>query len=165
MPRVSGLGPEHASHAFASSRSSAAHREAVQVRVERRGPAEVRFSLSLRGVGHAYPTGDLFRRLALRVEALGPDFSIQAKAERFLARHFTDVLTASQRRERRVQLDDRLLPGETREIDLDLGPAAVDADLVYEIRLERVLHMNPRFESAAHVSSSELVSAGRLPAR
>jgi len=44
----------------------------------------VEISLVPTGVGHAFPTGDLFRRLEVAVEAVGPDNMVFGKAERFL---------------------------------------------------------------------------------
>jgi hypothetical protein len=165
MPSVTGRGKAHASHAFAASRSSEAQRAAVRVVAERTGATSLRLSLSSRGVGHAYPTGDLFRRLAIRVEARSLDFAVMARDERLLARHFDDALTAPRISERRVISDDRLLPGETRVVDVELGPAAAGLELAYRVELERVLHMNPRFESFAQVESRELLASGQLPAQ
>jgi hypothetical protein len=162
MPSVPGRGAEHASHAFAASRSSAAQRAAVRVVAERTGATSLRLSLSTRGVGHAYPTGDLFRRVALRVEARALDFAVVARDERFLARHFSDAVTAPRLSERRVTRDDRLFPDETRVVDFELGPDAAGLELFYRVQLERVLHMNPRFESFAQVESSELLASGAL---
>jgi hypothetical protein len=164
MPRVVGRGPPHASHAFAASRSAQAQRDAVRLVAERTSATSLRLTLASRGVGHAYPTGDLFRRLAIRVEARAADFAVLARSERFLARHFSDVRTAPRTTERRVELDDRLWPGETRVVELELGAEAAGHELHYELRLERVLHMNPRFEAAAQVASDELVASGFVPA-
>lgn len=164
MPSVAGRAKAHASHAFAASRSAQAQREAVRVVAERTSATSLRLSLTSRGVGHAYPTGDLFRRLAIRAEARGPDFAVVGRAERFLARHFSDARTGPRTTERRVEHDDRLLPGETRVVDLELGADATGRELYYELRLERVLHMNPAFEASARVESDELLASGVLPA-
>jgi hypothetical protein len=164
MPRVVGRGSSHASHGFAASRSPQAQRDAVRVVAERASSTTLRLALTSRGVGHAYPTGDLFRRLAVRAEARSADFAVLARSERFLARHFDDVTTAPHTTERRVELDDRLWPGETRVVELELGAEGAGHELHYELRLERVLHMNPRFEAAAQVESYELVARGFVPA-
>lgn len=164
MPRVVGRGSSHASHAFAASRSTQAQRDAVRLVAQRASATSLRLTLALRGVGHAYPTGDLFRRLAIRVEARAADFAVLSRRERFLARHFSDTVTAPRTSERRVELDDRLWPGEARIVELDLGAEAAGHELHYELRLERVLHMNPRFEAAAQVESDELVASGVVPA-
>ncbi len=164
MPRVVGRGSPHASHAFAASRSAQAQRDAVQVVAARTNATTLRLALTSRGVGHAYPTGDLFRRLAVRAEARAADFAVVARGERFLARHFRDARTAPHTTERRVELDDRLQPGQTRIVELDLGVEAAGREVHYELRLERVLHMNPRFEAAAQVESYELVASGVVPA-
>jgi hypothetical protein len=131
---------------------------------ERTSPTSLVLTLSSRGVGHAYPTGDLFRRVAVRVEARGADYAVVARSERFLARHFEDVTTAPRTSERRVTADDRLFPGEARELAFELGPDARDRELGYEVRFERVLHMNPRFEAAAQIESSMLLASGSLSA-
>lgn len=159
-PTPSPGGGRHASHAFAGSRVAEAQSAAVQVVAERSGPSRLRLSLSSRGVGHAYPTGDLFRRIAVRVEARGHDFAVPARAETFLARHFVDVRTGRQRFERRVTLDDRLRPGVPRVVELTLPSEAASLLLAYEVKLERVLHENPNFEGAAQIESSELLARG-----
>jgi len=159
-PTASSGGGRHASHAFAGSRVAATQSAAVSVVAERSAPSRLRLSLRSRGVGHAYPTGDLFRRIAVRVEARGHDFAVPARAEAFLARHLADARTGPHRFERRVMRDDRLWPGVTRVVELTLPSDAAGLPLAYEVRLERVLHENPDFEGAAQVESSELLARG-----
>lgn len=73
-------------HSQASTRSPEAWRRALRVEARASGSA-VAFTLRPVGVGHALPTGDLFRRLALHVEWWVADERVSS-ATRYLARHF-----------------------------------------------------------------------------
>lgn len=74
-------------HSLSSTRDPAAKRAAVQV-VASRVDGGLQLSLSPRNVGHAFPTGDLYRRLELHAEALDEDEEIVAAHTRYLGRHF-----------------------------------------------------------------------------
>lgn len=74
MPKRDG----HADHRFAASRDEAFVKSAVTIRARRVDATKVEIVLSPAAVGHAFPTGDLFRRV--RVTA--------GSAERVLARHY-----------------------------------------------------------------------------
>lgn len=73
-------------HSLSSTRDPQAWRRALQVGAQLDGEGIV-FSLRPVGVGHALPTGDLFRRLALHVERRS-EGEITASTTRYLARHF-----------------------------------------------------------------------------
>ncbi len=73
-------------HSLASTRSPQAWRRALEVEA-RAVESAVVFSLRPAGVGHALPTGDLFRRLALHVEWWVDEERVSS-ATRYLARHF-----------------------------------------------------------------------------
>ena len=72
---------EHAASRFAVASDPAMLRRALVVHVTRRGDA-VAFDLAPGEVGHAVPTGDLFRRLVLVAEVVGEDFLLLAHASR-----------------------------------------------------------------------------------
>jgi hypothetical protein len=57
------------SHTFDVSRNRDLLASALEVRAVRNGNGDAMFTLTARGVGHAFPTGDLFRRLVLRATA------------------------------------------------------------------------------------------------
>jgi hypothetical protein len=74
----------HRSHRFAASRDEAMLRSAVRITPQRRG-GEVLLEIAVTDrVGHAFPTGDLFRRL--RVSLKGAD---STESTTLLARHFS----------------------------------------------------------------------------
>ncbi len=76
-----------ADHSLASTRDPANKRAALQIEAVRVEEG-LRLSLSPRGVGHAFPTGDLYRRLELHAEALDDDGRLVAERTRYLGRHF-----------------------------------------------------------------------------
>jgi hypothetical protein len=125
-------------------------RAAVSARVERRAERLV-VHLTPGTVGHAFPTGDLFRRLVVSGEVVDDDWLLLARAERPLARHF--------RFDEGVQheiSDDRLTSEAT--IELELGPRARGHDVVWRIELQRVTNMHG---DRAEVASREIVAEGR----
>jgi hypothetical protein len=95
----------HADHRFAAARDEAFVKSAVTVRVRRSAPDRVEVVLAPAMVGHAFPTGDLFRRV--RISA--------GRETRFLARHFASrqelpgVLVRSEVSDDRVQGGERVV--------------------------------------------------------
>ncbi len=73
-------------HSLASTRNPDAWRRALEVETRAEGDG-VAFTLRPIGVGHALPTGDLFRRLALHVEWWVDEQHVTS-VTRYLARHF-----------------------------------------------------------------------------
>ncbi|MBL9026414.1 MAG: hypothetical protein JNL21_29730 [Myxococcales bacterium] len=134
-------GERRSSHVFAASRSPELMRAAVRVAAERISPTAVRVSLAPVGVGHALPTGDLFRRIEVSVEAFGPDNLVISSARRYLTRHFEMKKGGAGKR---LVLDDRLT-GE-RALELDLGAEAAGHPIAWRIGYQRVAHP----EGAAH---------------
>lgn len=111
MPDVQGDdGRVHKSHRFDVRGDPEILRRAVQVSASWEDADTVRLELASGAVGHAVPTGDLFRRLELRAEAIQPTGYVEARARPIqLGRTFADHGRA------RVQTsDDRLMaPGTT----------------------------------------------------
>lgn len=149
------------SHSFASTRDPGSHRRAVVARAERAGETTLRIRLEARGVGHAYPTGDLFRRVTVEAEVAGPDFQRIAHAERFLARHFT---TGRDLRELpiRIEVRDDRIGAEPTVVDLDLGPRAAGQPITWRVSLDRVLHMSDQREADAVVPERVLLAFGEV---
>ncbi len=161
MPRTAG---GRRSHAFASTRDPASHRRAIAARVERTGATSVRVHLETVGVGHAYPTGDLFRRVAVEAEVVGSDYQQIASARKYLGRHFaagTDRRGASIRVEAR---DDRIGadPGEETFVDLNLGDRAQGLPIAWRVSLDRVLHVSDHREPAAILSDHVVLASGEV---
>jgi hypothetical protein len=139
------LAGETKSHRFAPDL-----RAALSTRVERRAE-RLAVHLTPGAVGHAFPTGDLFRRLVVVGEVVDDDWILLARAEQSLARHF--------RFDEGVQhevADDRL-SGETT-IELDLGPRARGHDFVWRVEYQRVATMHG---DRADVASREILAEGR----
>lgn len=159
MPRAA---QGHRSHAFASTRSQKDLEKAIVGVARRTSPTRVSISLVSDGVGHAFPTGDLFRRLAVRAEVTGPDNRVLTGATRYLARHFATGRDRFDAPIREELYDNRLKPGETSIIELDLGPAAEGMPVRWFVSLERVLHVADHQEASAILSDSVRLAEGEL---
>ncbi|NUO53405.1 MAG: hypothetical protein HOV80_31535 [Polyangiaceae bacterium] len=158
MPRAAA---GHRSHAFASTRDPVAHQKSVRVSAERAGPTTLRVELELDGVGHRYPTGDLFRRVAVFAEVVGDDYQSASSATRYLARHFATGRDLEGRPIRVEASDDRAEPGAPSIIDLELGDAALGRPIAWTVAYERVLHVSDHLEPAADVSSRIVLAQGQ----
>lgn len=126
MPRVAG----HRSHRFGITRDAGALRDALAVEAVRVGDARVRLRLRALGVGHAFPTGDLFRGLQVSVETdddptdvafARPTARPPAIATKLLTRRFTTVRGPTGASIVVETSDDRLAPDRASEVELDLG--------------------------------------------
>ncbi|MEZ4453333.1 MAG: multiheme c-type cytochrome [Nannocystaceae bacterium] len=155
MPTVAG-GERRRSHAFVASRDREVLARAIKVAGERPTASAVRLSLEPGAVGHAFPTGDLFRRLVVRAEVVGG----RARAERILTRHFgADTRT--------LVVDDRVGAQEDEGgrviVDLELGEAARGRAIRWQLRYERVAF--PRDEgSRAELDGALVIAEGVLAA-
>jgi len=144
MPIVDGEEGRHRSHAFSVVADEAMIRRAVTVRAERDG-AGVRLTLRAADVGHAFPTGDMFRRVELRAVALDARGRTIATASPVaLQRRFEDVPrdpTGVDLTYTRVEVEDSRVPppglGE-RSARLALPAAAAHARIVYSVVYQRM---------------------------
>lgn len=162
MPLVDGPRGPHRSHAFASPRDPDALRAALQVEATRGDEGQVTLRLSVEGVGHAFPTGDLFRRLEVRVEALGDDFAVVRSETRYLARHWGRERGPAGPPVRAEVSDDRPRPGLPRELRFDLGPAAA-LPVVYRVTYQRPLAVRDDDEPGAVIHDELVLHEGTLP--
>jgi hypothetical protein len=138
------------SHAFPGGYDEALLKRSLRVRAERRGCNAV-LTLTPNGVTHAVPTGDLFRRLAVRVTGSG-----RPSETRYLARHFV------QRDGRRFEVsDDRPHLG-AREVSFALT-GACDASFAFDVRYQRVGFVPGDDEANATVESEVELASGRVP--
>ncbi|MBS2011696.1 MAG: hypothetical protein JST00_02185 [Deltaproteobacteria bacterium] len=129
--------------------------QALVADVSRAGPNRVAFRLSPGRIGHAFPTGDLFRRLAVRVESADG----RERAERFLARHFWSHGGVN-----REIKDDRVgAQGLPACFEIELPKADASRELVASITLDHVEAPRPAGESAALVSARIPVLRVALP--
>lgn len=147
-------------HALASTRDPAALRRALEVTARREGD-DLIVRIEPREVGHAFPTGDLFRRLAVHAERVVGGERVAATS-RHLARHF-----APWRREDGTLdpafgwpvPDDRILGPTT--IRLALG-AAAGGELRWWIDLERVDARDDHSPGRSTIASQVRIAEGRL---
>lgn len=122
MPRV----PTRATHAFAASRDLPALTAALDVTAVRDPQTDhVVWTLTSKGVGHAFPTGDLFRRLVLRVR------TPRGTIERPFERSFRSTRDATGAVIRSESNDTRLRPAHPVRIDLPL-PGPLSWQLLYQ---------------------------------
>ncbi|WP_205633781.1 multiheme c-type cytochrome [Labilithrix luteola] len=150
MPRVSKSGRAHASHRFDASRDATFVRSAARVtatHIERR----VTFTFTPERVGHAFPTGDLFRRLRLVVELEG------RTVEAFLGRK-------TKRAESPASVnasDDRpFARGEPAIVDVDIGEDS--RPRAWRVLYERVEHPTTLDEREAQIEGVIEVASGHF---
>lgn len=157
MPREG----DHASHRFNVARDPEAVRGAVTVSVERTGTS-VRITLAPKSIGHAFPTGDLFRRLELSAEVVGADQAVLAEERRYLARHFGEVRGSGQTRA--LLGDDRvgLHGADPSRVELTLGPRAKDRPIAVRVAYQRVAHPRGIDESTAVVDDEIVLHESTL---
>jgi hypothetical protein len=167
MPVVGSGASAHRSHAFAASRDAGAQRRAVRVTAERPDTATARVRLAAPDVGHAFPTGDLFRRLVVRAEVEGPDHAVIASARRYLARHFAEAPQPLGAHAREARADDRpgapARRGEPVIVDLDLGAEAARRPITYQVVYQRVSAWRDGRDDDALVESEVVLHQGSLP--
>jgi hypothetical protein len=156
------IGRARRSHAFTASRDPAFLRGAVRVAAQRTGPTTVRITLTPQGVGHALPTGDLFRRIEVLAEALGPDNLVLGRAARYLARHFRverrnpGVALRILDRDERVGIDG----DKETVVDLDVGAIAAGAPIAWSVTYQRVEHPREVGEEDAVIEGEIVLAQG-----
>jgi len=140
------------SHTFLGSRDRGFVRSAVRVTARRIGPSKVQIRLEPRVSGHAFPTGDLFRRIELTAEALGPDHMVLAEARQYLGRHWAPRPGGSGR----VLLYDDRLRDDTMVLSFDVGAEANGRPIAWRVAYQRVAHANG-VDAADAVVDAEIV--------
>ena len=161
-----GDGPgRHRSHVFAASRDPALLQRALRVEATRQ-PGRVTLRLIPAEVGHAVPTGDLFRRLLVEAEATDKTGAPVSHDARTLGRRFERRHESSLRTVQVEVADDRPgAPGSREQggavqVLLELGPEA-DA---YPVRW-RVVHQRVEFHRSDDVviAGEQALAGGDLP--
>lgn len=157
MPWTGAGAGRHRSHRFAASRDPALLQRSLRVEATR-GPGVVMLRLVPAAVGHAVPTGDLFRRLLVEAGATDAAGEVVGHDARTLERRFERRRESSLRTVQVEVADDRPGAPTSREPDgaavvrLELGP---EAD-TYPVRW-RVVHQRVEFHR-----SDDVVIAGEL---
>ncbi len=157
MPSVAGARP-HKSHAFPASRSPAVLQQAVRISARRSGDA-IEIVLRRGDVAHAFPTGDLFRRLVVSARLDGERDQV-----RYLARHFVERQERPGVLVRVAGSDDRpFVNGETeRVVRFDLGPSATEKRATYRVVYQRVGEVMPGMDARANVEDAIELASGTL---
>jgi len=162
MPRVGA--DQHRSHALAATRDPDALRRALQVSAQRSGGA-LRVRVAPQGVGHAFPTGDLFRRLTVVVEALDGTRVVR-RERRYLARHFVHRIQPDGVSRREQIADDRpgahAADGGAVEVDVDFGSAGAGRKLWWQVAYERVDNLSGDSEDGAAVREAVILASGAV---
>jgi hypothetical protein len=175
MPMVDGMGGKHRSHAFSVIADEAMLRRAVTTRAERLdGPAgpTVRVTLRAAAVGHAFPTGDMFRRVEVRAIAIDEHGATIATATPVaLQRRFEDRPRdpgGSDLTFERVEAEDSRVPapgrGE-RVVSLPLSRKASRARLVYSVVYQRMSTPMAAAFGVEQVLDEIVVARGELAPR
>lgn len=146
------------SHGFVASRDAEVVRSAVEIAAERLDARRVRVTLTPRISGHAFPTGDLFRRVEVSAEAVGVDHMIVAADRRYLARHFA---LRDGHVGRQLVRDDRVF-FEPVTIELALGDEAVGRRVAWRVAYQRVAHPVGEDTDAAEIDGEVVLGWGWL---
>jgi hypothetical protein len=127
---------------------------AIRADVARASATRAAFRLRPGEIGHAFPTGDLFRRVAIHVEAIGEDGKSVAGARRYLMRRFTSTLLPNGESAKVEVRDDRVGGADLAPcIEVDVGSLGAGLPLRVEIALDDVDHPRGGRDEDAVVSA------------
>lgn len=143
----------HRSHAFVASRNPALLKAAASISASRKGN-QIEVRIQPLALGHAFPTGDLFRRLSVSAEAVGVEEQVLAQSTKILGRHFA---MDSQSHVKVMQSDDRVMPGQTRVVMLDLSREAQGKPIRWRVSYERVEHPSTVDNEGSAIVEGEVV--------
>jgi hypothetical protein len=152
------------SHRFSSSRDPEFLRRSLRVTARRTPAGSVELTLAPLSVGHAFPTGDLFRRLELTVESFGAEQQVVSARTKYLARHFRSRPSAGAFGRMELVADDR--PGrhgaaESR-FDFELGAGSAKLPVAWSVAYQRVEHPRSIDESDALLEGEIVLAEGLL---
>lgn len=159
MPRVVDRGAPHKSHVFAGGHDAELVRSALGARGERTEHG-VRITLTPQRTGHAFPTGDLFRRIELSAEAVGGEQQVIASASRILARHWRRQPGPFGLLLRTAANDDRPLDAPL-VVDLELRVAAAQR-VDWRVDYQRVDHPRSEDERDVNIDGNIEIASGTL---
>ncbi len=159
MPKIETSSGVHTDHTFYVSRNDALLKASVQA-VMSRTATGVSMRLRSKGVGHAFPTGDLFRRLTISLEVHGADGQVLWSRELYLAREFESVQDVHGNVYRATRRDDRL--SNEQEIRIPVDEHFRSEPLWWRLTYDRVDHPNTPSGKGAAVSASVILTEGTL---
>ena len=150
----------HRDHRFLAGHAPERIARAVHVDVSRAGDATVRVAIRV-DAGHAFPTGDMFRRARLLVFGEGADGAIVASAERTFGRTWTGLRDGPNAGARTEASDTRIRGSWTEDVALDevSSPAPPIVRVRWSLVFERVVAMRPPHITLA---SSDVLREGEL---
>lgn len=156
MPLVQTGGAAHHRHDFSVIGDPAMIRSAAIVRAALVGVNQVEVAVFANAVGHAFPTGDMFRRLEVRADVLDAGGKTSRTLRPVvLSRRFADKPRRGAGADlgfQRVQIgDDRVAPpgaGDPRRVTFSVPESAAGARLHYQVVYQR---MSAPMASAFHV--------------
>jgi hypothetical protein len=127
-------------------------KRAMVAGVTRASESRAAVRLKLGTVGHAFPTGDLFRRLSVEVESLDDEGSVLTRRRRYLSRHFTGKVI-------RVDGPDDRIGGSALEpcFEIDVGRLGANRPIRIAITHERVEEPRSAREEDAYVGARTLI--------
>lgn len=159
MPEVGDGADRHRDHRF--THDDARLRAALVATASRPQPDRVVLELAPVGVGHAFPTGDLFRRLELKIETVDTSGRATAIQRRYLERHFAPRLRGEPyRRVQPLEPDDRLTAPATFVFDL---PGASGADMLrWSVTYQRVDHRVAQTPEHSTLHGQTVLATGEL---
>jgi hypothetical protein len=149
------------SHVFPGGRDENLVKGAVAVSARRTPNGSVHIALRPLETGHAFPTGDLFRRLELSAEAVGGEWQVVATQRRYLTRHWQRQPSPFGVLLRTATSDDRPLASEV-EIELPLGSAARGLPAHWRVAYQRVEHPRSDREEDSSVEGEIEIGSGTL---
>jgi hypothetical protein len=148
----------HTVHTWRGAADADFVRGAVDVAAART-PDGLRLVFRRRALGHAFPTGDAFRRLRVRARVLGPDHLVFEDKTVFLERH-SSVVAVGLATRRMPTFDDRpLMEGDTTAVDIRL--TSPGGAIAWQVTYERVLIPGARDEDAVIDGTIE-IAEGRI---
>jgi hypothetical protein len=163
MPLVGEGRARHVSHAFPASRDASLLRAALRISASRPDAATIEVRLEPMALGHAFPTGDLFRRLEVLAEAVGPEAQVVAEDARYLARRFGRGEGRDRRPIKVMLSDDRVTASGPAVVRLAPGPLAAGFPVRWRVAYQRVEHPIEENSARAVVEGEVVLAEGLLP--
>lgn len=169
MPLVETKDGKHRrSHDFAVITDPEMIRRAATAAARRGKDGDVEIEIEAAQVGHAFPTGDMFRRLELRAEALDAEGRVVMRAPSvFLARRFGDVSGAGGAgATRRVEIADTRVPPPgkgTRRAVLRFPAPTTRLSVRWVVAYERMDHAMAASFDVDQARDEIIVARGLIP--
>lgn len=154
----------HRSHAFSASRNEAIVRAAVIVDEKPFVNNTLTLKLRAGAAGHAFPTGDMLRRLALVIDVLDRQGNSVEHEEHFFGRHFGYSHEPNKLPRKILLKDDRVGASPTPQVfTYSARHLPEGGHLHYTLRYERVEDPAGGKDGRALVEGSVLIAESTLP--